>query len=269
MDTRYFEEYEVKDVIQTTLMGYVALVEDCKGHTYAAKITASNRKLRISAEDPNTEQVVYRALSQQSHPNLLCVLRVFEFDNQYVSILPLARGDLLEYLPEWSRIQLFFCQLLDAMDHFHNVLHMEHGDLSLENILVFDDGVRICDYGQAMRIGSQRLAGECRGKHNYAAPELNQSGIVDGKSDVFSLGVVLFCMIAHCELFEMASYDNQKYRFVQSCDMNKFEKLWVEWKLQEVPAHVKWLILNMTRHDPAERSSIVEIKEWVNKFGLE
>ncbi len=264
------EGYTLHNILQVTLMGYITRVTRREDKTdYAAKISHLDRILSNSAENPNVEQLVFERLQLHPHPHLLSTQETIVSGNKVINILPLAHGDLFDYPPDADQTYTCFGQMLAALDHLHNVVGVEHGDLTLENVLFFDEHVKICDYGQSMVMGEHRTTKQCRGKPTYTAPELYHSGQVDGKADVFSLGVVLFCMIGQCEMFGRASFDDPTYRYIQKCEnVNRFDELWQEWKMPTTPTHVKWLILNMTRHNAAERMSIREIKDWVNKFGL-
>lgn len=103
-------------------------------------------------------------------------------------------------------------QVCQGLDYAHNRkdeqgrdLHIVHRDISPANILISRDGdVRIVDFGiaTAKRRINQTLTGELRGKFAYMSPEQALGQSVDRRSDIFSLGVVLYEMLAGTRPFD-------------------------------------------------------------------
>ena len=84
-------------------------------------------------------------------------------------------------------------------------LHIVHRDISPANLLISREGeVRIVDFGiaSAQRRLNQTITGELRGKFAYMSPEQASGHPLDRRSDIFSLGVVLYEMLAGCRPFE-------------------------------------------------------------------
>jgi len=93
-----------------------------------------------------------------------------------------------------------------------------HRDIKLENIL-FDQqlNIKLVDFGIASFQGSKMLSDFC-GTGMYIAPEIREYRAYDGfKSDVFSLGVVLFALITGYLPFQQAKLD-EKYYSLLSCN---------------------------------------------------
>jgi serine/threonine protein kinase len=83
-----------------------------------------------------------------------------------------------------------------------------HRDISPQNILVaFDGGVKIIDFGiaKAMHLASRTRSGVLKGKYAYMSPEQVRGEELDGRSDIFSLGVVLYEMTTSRRLFKRQS----------------------------------------------------------------
>ena len=82
-------------------------------------------------------------------------------------------------------------------------VELVHGDISPQNILIDDTGSsRLIDFGGVLIGGTPVSAGSVVCKPGYASPEQARGGHVDGRSDQYALGIVLWEMLAGCELFD-------------------------------------------------------------------
>jgi serine/threonine-protein kinase len=161
------------------------------------------------------------ATSRLDHPNALRVLDFGEDDGLlYLVTEYVDATDLLTVMEaEWplsdDRIVAILSQVLDALTAVHEI-GIVHRDLKPENILVLagtnDDGekidvVKVCDFGIAKvarrvlaksRSFAPRLTAEgaVMGTPDYMSPEQAQGHAVDGRSDLYSLGVVLYHLLA-------------------------------------------------------------------------
>jgi serine/threonine-protein kinase len=105
-----------------------------------------------------------------------------------------------------------FCEALHAAHELHDgdgkFLGVVHRDISPPNLVILYDGtVRLLDFGIARTIGAlhHSTPGVLRGKFSYMAPEQLQDGTVDRRTDVWSLGVVLWELLTGQRLFGSAS----------------------------------------------------------------
>jgi beta-lactam-binding protein with PASTA domain/tRNA A-37 threonylcarbamoyl transferase component Bud32 len=137
-----------------------------------------------------------RAAARLAHPNVVAVHDsgeerglpwiVMEYvDGQTLRALLEARGRLdLETTAE------LLGEVADALDHAHR--HgIAHLDVKPENVLITTDSVKVADFGLARAAQGARdhaLAGTAQ----YCAPEVLRGGAVDGRADVYSLGVVAY-----------------------------------------------------------------------------
>ncbi len=144
-----------------------------------------------------------------SHRNLVSVIDVGETANkQKLMVLELARGETLAELIAKgrfarSRVIALTAQLLEGLDHAH-AAGLVHRDLKPENVIVELDDTgaeipRIVDFGIAMLRGDDRrltVAGMVLGTPQYMAPEHAQGQLVDPRTDLFALGVMVYEMLA-------------------------------------------------------------------------
>jgi len=102
-------------------------------------------------------------------------------------------------------------KVAEALDYAHNAtdsrgspLNITHRDVSPHNVMVGYNGViKLFDFGIAKAASATvtTSAGQVKGKFAYMAPEQAQGGAVDGRTDVFALGIVLFEMLSARRLF--------------------------------------------------------------------
>ncbi|WP_156035397.1 serine/threonine-protein kinase [Microbulbifer sp. HZ11] len=131
-----------------------------------------------------------------SHPNVVRLHDIFESEHGYFYTMDYIPGESLatkldreKRLKPQVVVSLAHC-LLDALDQAHqnNVVHL---DLKPENILINPEGEAfITDFGVARALGEKADAPS--GTPDYASPEQIQGKALDGRSDLYSLGVILY-----------------------------------------------------------------------------
>lgn len=132
-------------------------------------------------------------------------------------------------------------------------LHIVHRDVSPHNIVIsFEGEVKLVDFGIARLVGetaaeNDRGGRPGGGKFAYMSPEQAQGWAVDARSDLFSLGVVLYEMLAGRRLFADADPDN-KLRQVIECIIPD-----VRQHNPEVPEGLRAILTRALQRDPADR----------------
>lgn len=193
-------------------MGEVYLAEDTKlGRNVALKVMLPEMKQDGGRIDRFIREA--RAASALNHPNILTVFEIGEFgDSQYLST-EFIRGETLGErmrrgpvpLDESLRILL---QITAALGAAHAV-GIIHRDIKPENIMIREDGVvKVLDFGLAklspLSAGSIQTTlrhittepGVIVGTIAYMSPEQARGREVDHRSDIFSLGIVMFELFA-------------------------------------------------------------------------
>ena len=137
-----------------------------------------------------------------SHPNIVNVFDYGEDRGVLYLIMEYLEGKSLEKLVEEQgllpiqTIIPMYEQVCSALDHAHehNVVHR---DIKPANIMILDNGlVKVTDFGIAkmMSMGMTQ-AGQILGTPNYMSPEQVKGRQVDGRSDIFSLGIILYDLV--------------------------------------------------------------------------
>jgi serine/threonine protein kinase len=152
---------------------------------------------------------------RMAHPNLVQTYEIIEQDDglaiamEYLDGQPLGRvlnrlvGAQALSLPQRVRI---VTKLLAALDYVHELtdydgtpLSVVHRDVSPHNVFVtYDGSVKLVDFGVAKSVAGahQTRPGTLKGKFSYMAPEQFKGQVADRRSDLFSVGVILWEMLA-------------------------------------------------------------------------
>lgn len=182
-------------------------------------------------------------------------------------------GDLFNYIyelhngfPEKISSKIFSLIIKNVkILHQNNIVH---GDIKPENILLGNDfAPKLIDFGFSTIFDKKNnnIIFATEGSDIYSSPELKKANIngYDGiKSDIFSLGVLLFVITVGRFPFYRSSYSDKKYRLIMN---KKFEKYWSNFDKYNLSNEFKDLINHLICFDPKERLSIEEILEhpWI------
>jgi eukaryotic-like serine/threonine-protein kinase len=137
-----------------------------------------------------------RAAARLAHPNVVAVHDSGEERGLPFIVMELVEGQTLRALLEGrgrldaQTTAALVGEIADALDHAHR--HgIAHLDVKPENVLLTSDSVKVADFGLVRAAHGARdhaLAGTAQ----YCAPEVLRGGVVDGRADVYSLGVVAY-----------------------------------------------------------------------------
>ena len=148
----------------------------------------------------NTEA---QAAASLTHPNIVSIYDVGHEDNLYFIVMELIQGKTLKQiitedgvLP-WKWSINIAIQIASALEiaHKNNIVH---GDIKPHNIIITEDGVaKVTDFGIAKAVSNSTITafGTTIGSVHYFSPEHARGGYTDAKSDIYSLGVVMYEMM--------------------------------------------------------------------------
>lgn len=191
-------------------MGLVYLARDVKlGRRVAIKVLHPEVAKLI---DTNRFWAEIRLTASLQHPLILPVLDSGCVDGVYYCITPyLSEGSLRDWLREDGALPTaqavrVALDVLGALEHAHDRL-VVHCDVKPENILLNNGHAILTDFGIARSIKCRpgRPADEVSGSPEYVSPEQAAGeDHIDGRSDIYSLGCVLYEMLAGSALFQGA-----------------------------------------------------------------
>lgn len=138
-----------------------------------------------------------RVISSLNHPHICTLFDVGTQDDTEFLVMEFVGGETLRQRLVRGKLPLALAlesaaQLLDALKLAH-AAGFVHLDLKPENIMLTAQGVKILDFGLAIR--TAEAAGETLGTPGYCAPEQLEGKPVDARTDLFSFGVVLHEML--------------------------------------------------------------------------
>ena len=181
------------------------------GEVFLAQDTQLNRNVALKflppeyTSDPSIKSKFMReaqAAAALNHPNIITVYEVAEHQNRSYIVMEYVEGESLKELI--ARRDLRISELIDIAMQISQGLAkaheagITHRDVKPQNVLVDKDGrARIVDFGLAKLKGEIKItqSGSTLGTISYISPELAQGEQMDRRSDIFSLGVILYEMI--------------------------------------------------------------------------
>src|SRR5437763_2004652 len=206
--------YEIVGDLGRGAMGVVyKAVDPVIGRTVAVKtIRLSEEGTGLSRPELLTRfQTEARAAGLLTHPNIVVVFDAGEEDGLYYITMELVEGKSLQALlddghafplPRTLRIMEQTCSALQFA-HERNVIHRDIKPANL--MLTADDTVKVTDFGTAkiLQFGTVQQTAHVMGTPSYMSPEQVKGRAVDGRSDIFSLGVMLYEMVTGEKPFPM------------------------------------------------------------------
>jgi len=217
--------YEILSELGRGAMGVVYRAMDpVIGRTVAVKtIRLSEEGTGLTRPELLTRfQTEARAAGLLTHPNIVVVYDAGEENGLYFITMELVEGKSLQALldgghafpvPRVIRILEQTCSALQFA-HERNIVHRDIKPANL--MLTADDTVKVTDFGTAkiLQFGSVQQTAHVMGTPSYMSPEQVKGRPVDGRSDIFSLGVMLYEMLTGEKPFPGQSITTVIYKIV-------------------------------------------------------
>jgi len=182
------------------------------GVVYKAVDETLHRDVAVKTLNPdlaNTEVMSrFRAeatiLARLNHPQIATIYELFRADGDLLMVMEFVRGESLDKLSERvgaiapERAAYVIDQILSALEHAHRG-GVVHRDVKPANVMVTDEGsIKIMDFGIARVLGAEQKTVDFRlmGTPAYMSPEQVLGEEVDGRSDLYSVGVLFYRLLS-------------------------------------------------------------------------
>ncbi|HTK82086.1 MAG TPA: protein kinase [Bacteroidota bacterium] len=192
-------QYKILEKLGEGGMGVVYKAHDTKLDRIVALKFLPHHLTTQEAEQARFLQEA-RAASALNHPNVCTIYDIKEEGDQQYIVMELVDGTTLKHklpIQKESDVLAYALQIGDALHEAHSK-GIVHRDIKCENIMVNSKNqIKVMDFGLAKLKGTMKLTktSSTVGTLAYMAPEQIQGAEVDGRSDIFSFGVVLFEML--------------------------------------------------------------------------
>ena len=195
-----------------------------------------------------------QAVAMLSHSNIVSVYDVSTSLTADYIVMELIDGITLKQYMEkkgvlnWKETLHFAIQIAKALEHAHE-RGIVHRDIKPHNVMVLKNGsVKVTDFGIArMMSKSNTLTKEALGSVHYISPEQAKGGRVDNRSDIYSLGVVLYEMMSG-----RPPYDGDSPVSVAIQHINGGAPLPSTFN-PNIPGGLEQIIMKAMGHDPSDR----------------
>ncbi len=224
--------------------------------------TGEFRALKMTSSQPTETELhrfkrEFRVMSRLAHPNVIDVYRYGVFETRPYFLMELIEGrDLRSHLRATVdragyhvRVAEALLQVVRALAYIHD-RHIVHRDLKPGNILVKHVGsVKVMDFGIAFETeaATPSRASKLMGTLAYVSPEQATGRRVDGRSDLYSLGVILYELLVGAKPFKGHSVSQMVYKHLHETPANPRERV------PDVPPLLSDLALSLLAKRPHDR----------------
>lgn len=204
-----------------------------------------------------------QAATSLAHPNIVSIYDVGEEDSIYYIVMEYVNGQTLkQYIQQNNPLRIevvleIMKQLTSAISHAHQN-HIIHRDIKPHNILIDGhENVKITDFGIAMALSATSITqtNSVLGSVHYLSPEQARGGMANQKSDIYSLGIVMFELLTGRLPFSGESAVSIALKHLQS-ETPSLRR----WN-PAIPQSVENIVFKATAKDPFHRYDSVEEME--------
>ena len=164
-------------------------------------------------------------LAKLNHPNIATLFSFLRQGEDFFMVMEFVRGQTLENLIRRSgamhcdRAIGLFCQALEGIDHAHR-MGIVHRDIKPANMMLTESGtLKVMDFGIARVLGTSRMTrqGNIVGTIEYMSPEQVRGLETDARSDIYSLGILLYEMVTgRVPFFSESEFDLMRMQIENS-----------------------------------------------------
>ena len=233
---------------------------------YKAKDNILNRlvAIKILKDEFTTDQEFVKRFNTEAqsaarltHPNIVSVFDVgYEEEyNIYYIVMELIKGKTLKEIIvhdgalSWKWAVNIAMQIASALEaaHKENIIHR---DIKPHNIIITEEGVaKVTDFGIAKAVSNSTITafGTTIGSVHYFSPEQAKGGVTDAKSDIYSLGVVMYEMLTAKVPFDADTPVSVALKHMQEEPIEPIEIN------DEIPSAVNSIVMKAMQKDPINR----------------
>lgn len=228
---------------------------------YKAKCHVLNRyvAIKILKDEFTTDSEFIKKFNTEAqsaaglaHPNIVQIYDVCNEDNLYYIVMELIQGKTLkEIITEdgilsWKWSVNIAIQIASALEtaHKNNIIHR---DIKPHNIIITEDGIaKVTDFGIAKAVSNSTITafGTTIGSVHYFSPEHARGGFTDAKSDLYSLGIVMYEMLTGRVPFDADTPVSVALKQVQEEPVDPMNYN------ENIPISVNRIILKAMQKDP-------------------
>ncbi len=248
------------EILSKVGAGGMSDVYKAKDHILGRTVAIKVMKAEFS-EDVNFV-TKFRSEAQSAagleHPNIVNIYDVGSENGLHFIVMEYVEGITLKTYIE-KKGQLSFkeatsiaIQVARGIEAAHSK-DIIHRDIKPQNIIISTEGkVKVTDFGIARAISSNTISAEVMGSVHYASPEQARNGFVDGRSDIYSLGIVMYEMVTGRVPFDGDTTVSVAIQHLQE------EMVEPSAYAPELPISYEKIVLKATQKNPDRRYQTIE-----------
>ena len=247
------KRYEILGRVGSGGMADVYKGKDHKLNRYVA--------IKVLKSDYRSDEVFIKKFLSEAqaaaglmHPNVVNVYDVGQDRGLYYMVMELVEGiTLKDYIEKKGKISpkeavSISIQMVTGLQAAHNQ-HIIHRDIKPQNIIISKDGkVKVTDFGIARATTStQTISTSVMGSVHYTSPEQARGGVVDQKSDIYSIGITMYEMVTGHVPFDGDSTVTVALKHLQEQIISPADEV------AGLPYSLECIIMKCTQKNPALR----------------
>ena len=217
--------------------------------------------IKVLKSDYRTDEVFIKKFLSEAqaaaglmHPNVVNVYDVGQDRGIYYMVMELVEGiTLKDYIEKKGKLSpketvSISIQMVTGLQAAHNQ-HIVHRDIKPQNIIISKDGkVKVTDFGIARATTStQTISTSVMGSVHYTSPEQARGGVVDQKSDIYSIGITMYEMVTGHVPFDGDSTVTVALKHLQEEITSPADEV------PDLPYSLECIIMKCTQKNPAMR----------------